>query len=564
LLIALVLAGGISYLYIKHSATPVEENAEQLIRDKAGLTQVEVSAVVRPTSEMEIVEALRNSTGAVSIGGARYSMGGQTAYPGSLHFDMRHFNQVVEFDPAQKQITVQSGITWRDLQHYIDPHDLSVQVMQDFNNFTVGGSLGVNAHGRFVKAGQIINSVVSFRMVLADGQVYEASPQSNNALFYGAIGGYGGLGVISHVTLQLVDNIPLLRSVKNLEFHEFTRYFVNNVLNDPEVELHHAVLYPPSYEALASIAWRRTDLALTEQRRLHPPTENPILKTVAVDLLSGSNLLKRLRKNLFDPYINSKQAVVWRNWETSYDVNDFGFLSTENEALALRMYTVPLSELEIFVLKMRDIFIRHEASVLNISIRYIPRDPGSILAWAREDSFSFTIVYHQKKTDEALEATRLWSRELIQAAIDSHGSYYLPFQIHETTGQFAAAYPNAGAFFRLKQQADPKNRFRNMLWLEHYAGNQQDKLSFERTKQDTFNLDQDVQPIDEQAADTGKTRIISDTEELTVDGEPSAPTSASVASEVPGTLGEESPEEGAAGGLNWPDGDESPTDADKP
>ena len=504
LVIALLVGAGGYYLYAKHSVTPTPLASENTVQGVAGLSPVEVAQVKRPTSELEIVEALRGSNGPVSIGGARYSMGGQTAYPDSLHLDMRGFNQVVDFDPGLKQITVQSGITWRDLQQVIDPQELSVQVMQDFSNFTVGGSLSVNAHGRYLKAGQIINSVVSFRIVLADGQVYEASPNNNSALFYGAIGGYGALGVISHVTLQLASNEPLQRSVKDLGFHDFMTYFRGNVLNDPDVVLHNAVLYPPAYESLTSVEWRRTDLPLTEERRLQPPPEHPLLKTMAVDLLARSNLLKRLRKSLIEPYTIRKPAVVWRNWETSMDVNNYGFLSTDDETLALRMYFVPATELEIFGLKLRDVFIRHDVKVLNISIRYVPQDPGSLLAWAREDSFSFTVTYLQEKTPEALQQTREWSSELIQAAIDSDGSYYLPFQIHETSDQFAAAYPNAGRFFRLKEQADPQNRFRNMLWLEHYAGNEQDKQAFAEARRLADEADansqvaQDIPPADEQ------------------------------------------------------------------
>ncbi len=152
---------------------------------------------------------------------------------------------------------------------------------------------------------------------------------------------------------------------------------------------------------------------------------------------------------------------------------------------------VPVEEFEIFVLKMRDIFIRQNASVLNISIRYVPRDPGSLLAWAREDVFSFTIIYHQDKDAESLLHTEAWSQELIQAAIDSDGSFYLPFQIHETTEQFAKAYPDAGKLFELKQIADPGNRFRNMLWLEHYAGNMADKIAFEKAAQTPSAPDED-------------------------------------------------------------------------
>ena len=105
--------------------------------------------------------------------------------------------KLLHFRKEDKVITVQAGITWRKIQEFIDPYDLSVEIMQSNDNFTVGGSLSVNAHGRYAGLGPIVLSVKSIRLVLADGSVVTASPADNSDLFYGAIGGYGALGVIA-------------------------------------------------------------------------------------------------------------------------------------------------------------------------------------------------------------------------------------------------------------------------------------------------------------------------------------------------------------------------------
>ena len=41
---------------------------------------------------------------------------------------MRGLNQVVRFSEIDKEVTVQAGMTWRKLQEYIDPYNLSVQI----------------------------------------------------------------------------------------------------------------------------------------------------------------------------------------------------------------------------------------------------------------------------------------------------------------------------------------------------------------------------------------------------------------------------------------------------
>src|SRR5258707_1410572 len=122
---------------------------------------------------------------------------------------MRQFNRIIDFSPAAKTITVQAGVRWRQIQEHIDPANLAVKIMQSYANFTVGGSLSVNAHGRYVGLGPIILSVKSLKVVLADGTIVEASPISNADIFNGVIGGYGGLGVVVQAALELTGQAKL-------------------------------------------------------------------------------------------------------------------------------------------------------------------------------------------------------------------------------------------------------------------------------------------------------------------------------------------------------------------
>ena len=97
----------------------------KVVNDISQLNPVTVAEERRPRSTDEVRAALRAWPGAVSLGGGRFSMGGQIAAPDSLHLDMRAMNQVVSFDAPRRLIRVQSGMTWRDLQEVIDPHDLA-------------------------------------------------------------------------------------------------------------------------------------------------------------------------------------------------------------------------------------------------------------------------------------------------------------------------------------------------------------------------------------------------------------------------------------------------------
>ena len=179
--------------------------------DRTGLNSATIHSVYIPYSIGEIQEIIKKGKGPFSVAGAKYSQGGQIIATYGTVIDMSHINMITAFDSEQKIITVGAGITWRAIQKVIDKYDLSISIMQSYNNFSVGGSLSVNVHGRYIGKGPIIESVKQIKIVLADGSLVTASRTENNDLFCAAIGGYGAVGVIVEVTLQLDDNQKLER-----------------------------------------------------------------------------------------------------------------------------------------------------------------------------------------------------------------------------------------------------------------------------------------------------------------------------------------------------------------
>ena len=130
-------------------------------------------------------------------------------------------------------------------------------------------------------------------------------------------------------------------------------------------------------------------------------------------------------------------------------------------------YFVPVDRFDDFS-PMRRVFQSHRVNVINVSIRYASRDPGSLLAWARTDVFAFVVYYKQGTSEASQQEVGVWTRELIDQALSLSGSYYLPYQLHATREQFLRAYPRAPEFFDMKRRLDPTNKFRNELWDAYY------------------------------------------------------------------------------------------------
>jgi FAD/FMN-containing dehydrogenase len=234
------------------------------VNDVTQINPIQVGHEIQPQSIEEIVNDIKTTQGPISIGGGRFSMGGQTGYENSLHIDMRRFNRVLNLDTVRKQVTVQSGIVWRDLQKVIDPYDLSIKIMQTYANFTVGGSVSVNCHGRYIGHGPIVSSVLEIKLVTASGEVITASRTQNPEIFAAAIGGYGGIGVIVEVTLQLADNVKVERQVAHVLPEDYNDFFDKNIRTTPLSFFRMAISCRRVTNLL--IVWRgkqRTNLSLT-------------------------------------------------------------------------------------------------------------------------------------------------------------------------------------------------------------------------------------------------------------------------------------------------------------
>src|SRR5437867_1056162 len=105
------------------------------VNDVTQLNPITVDKIAVPKTVDEIRQLVRaHRSLPISIGGARHSMGGQIATEGALFIDMREMNRIVAFSPDKRTITVEAGIPWRKIQEAIDPHDLSLKIMQSYAN----------------------------------------------------------------------------------------------------------------------------------------------------------------------------------------------------------------------------------------------------------------------------------------------------------------------------------------------------------------------------------------------------------------------------------------------
>jgi SAM-dependent methyltransferase len=185
--------------------------------------------------------------------------------------------------------------------------------------------------------------------------------------------------------------------------------------------------------------------------------------------VSETPLGKFRREYLLDPLLFFRKKIHWRNYEAGYDTAELEPVARDRRTYVLQEYFVPCERLMDFVPKMSAVLAKHKVNAINISIRHALADPGTLLAWARGETFAFVLYYKQRTRDNAKERVGVWTRELIDAVLECGGTYYLPYQLHATHEQFHRAYPRARELFELKRRLDPEYRLRGALWDKYYA-----------------------------------------------------------------------------------------------
>lgn len=430
-----------------------------------------IFSIEYPKTIAQLREIVIKADKPIACAGAKYSMGGQTWVQDGIVVDTQHLNAITAFNPELKTITVQAGALWSDVQKFLHKYHLSILVMQSYNDFSVGGSVSVNVHGRDPH-GQLIESIESLTVMIADGSLIKTSRTEHSDLFKAVIGGYGACGIIVDVTLKLEDNYKIKRVISTVPVKNFIQFFKKNIKSNPNIGLFNANLYGPGFDNVVNFAWYKTNDPLTmNQLFQQKKVKKKVLKSSFNSLLEyGVTEFSSAQKTRFlldNKIIKNINHVVWRSYEMSHSVSSLAE-NSKNRTKILQEYFIPVDAFNDFVTSMKLIIQKHQVKVLNISIRYVPKNNESILTYAKEDCFAFVYYIAVDKITENYEQVRVWTQKLIQAALDCNGTYYLPYHLFASQEQFEQSYPSYLQLLDIKKEYDPDNKFQNSLTKKYF------------------------------------------------------------------------------------------------
>jgi FAD/FMN-containing dehydrogenase len=455
-----------------------DTGASQTLNDASGLSQTPVHKhiVLKEKTDEALIAALRRElTDAqaegrpVNVGAARHSMGGQ-AIPRNgtaLTFD----NGALSLDSAAQRFRVHAGARWSQVIAQLDPEGWSPAVMQSNHDFGVAATFSVNAHGWPVPFGPMGSTVRALRMVLPDGSLVTCSPTENSELFNHAMGGYGLIGLIVDLEVDMVRNTQLVPTYDVMAARDFAQAFQKAVA-DPEVTMAYGRLNVERasfFEQALLVTYRETD----DQTALPPA--------------AGSGWMAHAASRIYRAQLGNERMKSFRWWNETVVGPSLGGGAVTRNALInepvvtlddrnpdrtdiLHEYFVGFDAFDAFLEACREVIPASYQEFLNVTLRYVGQDDQSTLAFATEPRIAAVMSFSQEMTQRAEADMRRMTQELISRISQIGGAYYLPYRPHARVEQFAQTYAGAADFAKAKRALDPKLVLRNNLWdsyLEH-------------------------------------------------------------------------------------------------
>ena len=152
------------------------------------------------------LEKFSNLSKNIITTGSNYSYSPAGFGEGSLSLFLNKFNRILNFNPAKKEITVESGIFLSDFLNFLLKYDLWIPQIPGYPFITLGGAVAANSHGKSCGVhGTIRKSIKSILLFHKKNGWLELSEEKNKEIFELTIGGLGLTGTIVNITLNLSE-----------------------------------------------------------------------------------------------------------------------------------------------------------------------------------------------------------------------------------------------------------------------------------------------------------------------------------------------------------------------
>lgn len=394
------------------------------------------------------------------------SYGDTAINPGGGVIDFTRLNRFLDFDPESGVVTCEAGVSFAELLDVFIPRGFLVPVTPGTKFVTVGGAIANDVHGKnHHRDGTIAQFLLSFQLLLPNGEMWNCSRDENPEVFWATLGGIGLTGVILTARIRLE---PIETSFFNVDYYRASN--IDDVLTkmrETQEHYQYSVAWVDCLAKGASLGRsvlmngrhaRRGDLsgAAASNPLGHPnkrqksiPFNFPGLALNPLSIGAFNEVFYRAHPTVegklvdYDTYFYPLDAI--HHWNRMYGKRGF----TQYQI------ALPFSAHDALVDILGRVSKSGRASFLAVLKCFGPSNEGPL---------SFPIPGYTLTLDFAMRKDLpAWLHELDKILLEHGGRLYLAKDVCMKPETFAAMYPNLDAFRAVRDRLDPNHTLQSHM-----------------------------------------------------------------------------------------------------
>lgn len=413
----------------------------------------------------ELVSMARSQNLAITVSGCNKSHGGHTVWNHSIHIETDRISRIFGFDEKARLLTVEAGVTWRDILHYLQPLGYSPLVMQSSCDFSVGGSIAGGIHGRSLTASHIAEGISALEYIDYETGILQKAVKGSPA-FRDIVGAFGWKGIIVRAVIHVVPNTLFSSEVIRIRTLELPNFLKKLPKEEMEVFFMGRPIFHLDYtfpEIIAYI-WKQ----ISREKLVIEPLDDrecDVLRdrTIFRFSLRHHGLVSARNRLEYVVGTSSNGKTFSRNALMCPPVSRLVFL--EQRGVQERQHTqefyIPIQYFEFFYHGASSILRQYRIVVAGATLRFVSRNTLiSLSPTPDSDAISFMFYFHTPNRFEATQHSWACIVALTDLAFRCGGKPFLTYAIQQDPSQLFHAYPELA---RMVSETSMQTRFLSRL-----------------------------------------------------------------------------------------------------